>query len=353
MLKKLFTLTIVVLLMVGCSDKIENVISFSHENFQCTKKLKGEKIDIPSELSPNEIFVIRDSLVLICNENPAMKNKVGLYNLKTWELMGEFATRGHADNEFIDCNVTLNNNSNTFFLKDMQKSKFWICDIDSLANNKPCVKKQFDYSRDIIDLYPLDTTYVGFNFWYLNDNRYDNIVSPLAEYSMKKANRKNTSKSYKYFVANVTGGVIFKNPVNQDIWVAYKHDNIIEIYDRSLILKKIMQGPNYKKNTYATQKFNGQEMVMFTDKTYTSCYTGCYVTNKHVYLIYENHTCDIFPVKPQPVEVLKFDWSGNCLCNYQLDKFAYTISVNDGEDTMYATCCEENNGEIELIKYKL
>lgn len=352
-MKKISALVIGTLLICGCSDKAENTTFFSHNDFLSTKILKGERIDIPSELSPNEIFVLRDSLVLICNDNPSIKKKIGLYNLYTWELVGEFATRGHANNEFIDCSVILNGNRNTFFLKDMQKNKFWICDIDSLANNKSCATKQFNYSRNVIDLYPLDSTYVGFNFWYLNDSRYDNNVSSIAEYSMNNEEKELANRSYKYFVANVSGAIIFSNPLNQDIWVAFRHDNVIKIYDRSMNLKKVLQGPNNKKNIYKIGYFSNQEMVMFTDKSYTSCYTGSFTTDKHIYLIYENLTCDRFPSKPQPVEVLKFDWEGNCLCNYKLDKFAYTISVSSKEDTMYATCCEDNNGEIDLIKYKL
>ena len=351
-MEKIWVFTVVVFLLLGCSDKIENVTYFSHNDFQSTKNLKGEKVYVPSELSPNEIFVIRDSLVLICNDNPSIMKKIALYNFKTWNMISEFATRGHAENEFINCNVILNGNCNTFFLRDIQKNKFWICNIDSLSKNKPCVKNQFDYSRDVIDLYPFDSTYVGFNFWYLNDKRYDNLVYPIAEYSMK-GEHNTMNKSYKYFVANVTGGLIFTNPKNHDIWVAYRHDNVIEIYDRSLKLKKAMRGPNYKQNIYATQKFPNKEIVAFTNKSYTSCYTGCYTTDKNIYLIYENHTCDQFPENPQPVEILKFDWDGNCLCNYKLDKFAYTISVNSKEDILYATCSDENNGEIELFKYKL
>lgn len=337
----------------SCFDKNDNIVTFSHDDFQVQKTLKGEQIAVPTILSPNEMYVMHDSLVLVCNTNPGMKKKIGLYNLNTWNLLGEFAVRGHANDEFIDCSVVPSVNSNIFFLKDMQKAQFWICDIDLLSYNKPCAKSQFYYSRNAMDIYPLDSTYIGFNFWYLNDEKYDNNVPSIAEYSMKSHDDGKLKKSYDYFVANVTGGIIFRNPKNHEIWVAYRHDNTIEIYDDLLHLKRVMHGPNYKKNTYATQKFSHQEVVMFTSESYTSCYSGYYATDNYVYLIYENITCDKFPQKPKPVEILKFDWNGNCISNYKLDKFAYTISVNSKENILYATCCDENNGEVQFYKYRL
>ena len=340
-------------MLSGCYDNKENPVFFSHNDFHNTKELKGECIEVPTELSPDEMYVVRDSLVLICNTNPSIKKKIGLYNLKDWKLLGEYAERGHSNDEFIDCSVILKGNSNEFFLKDIQKSQFWICDFDSLAKNRPCAKRRFSYSRNVIDVYPLDSTYIGYNFWYLNDEKYDNNVSAIAEYPMREDIREVSKNKYKYFVANVTGGVVFRNPENHDIWVAYRHDNIIEIYDSLLNLQKTMKGPNYRKNKYVTQEMSNQEIVSFTDKSYTSCYTGGYVTNNHVYIIYENHTCDKFPQRPLPVEILMFDWDGNCLCNYRLDRFAYAISIDSKEKIMYATCCDENSGEIQLIKYSL
>lgn len=54
-----------------------------------------------------------------------------------------------------------------------------------------------------------------------------------------------------------------------------------------------------------------------------------------------------------PVEIFKLDFDGNLLCNYKLDRYVYSISINKKEDTLY---CASRPSVMEppvILKYKL
>ena len=81
------------------------------------------------------------------------------------------------------------------------------------------------------------------------------------------------------------------------------------------------------------------------------CYT---YTKNHVYLVYEGTNGTPYRMDNlKHVEIFKLDWNGNLLCNYQLDKHAFAISVDVKEEYLYACCFDSYEGEIEFIKYEL
>jgi hypothetical protein len=54
-----------------------------------------------------------------------------------------------------------------------------------------------------------------------------------------------------------------------------------------------------------------------------------------------------------PVEVLKFDWNGNLLCDYQLPQYVYAISVDSKEEYLYATTRVSAMDAAYMVRYKL
>lgn len=358
-------LYLIILLSLHISSCVNKSIKgqediFTHEDFKETLSLKGKIIKIPVGLSPQEMFLMRDSFVLVVNNNPGYKYKIALYSYPDWQLINEFARIGHAKDEFIDCDVTLiGSGNNKFYITDVTRNFCSTCNTDSLVNGRNCIEKSFFYSREVIDFCPLDNNeYAGFNFWYLHNEKFDNGVQAMATYKMEKSIDKDKTKEkrynkYKYFVANVTGGTVFENPKNHDVWVAYRNENRIEIYNKSMRLKKVLCGPVNTTPTLVAQKGQKMTEVLKSGKSYTSCFSRYIATDKHVFLIYENQNGVKYSSSPKPVEVLKFDWDGNPISNYKLDKFAYTLSIDSKEENLYATCCDSYTGEILFVKYKL
>lgn len=103
----------------------------------------------------------------------------------------------------------------------------------------------------------------------------------------------------------------------------------------------------------SVNKDNYNYIVFEKGKTYRG-YLAYTTTDKHIYLVYEGtngtpyQTMDL-----PPVEVFKFDWEGNLLSTYQLDKYIYTISVDSSEKYLYGTSCNSYEGEIVFIRYPI
>ena len=78
----------------------------------------------------------------------------------------------------------------SFYVQDIVQNKYWVCSVESLKNNKPCVLSSFNYSKDVISVCPLDSTYVGLDFWYIDIPEYNNgIESPLTFFLVMKTSQ--------------------------------------------------------------------------------------------------------------------------------------------------------------------
>ena len=329
--------------------------TFSHEDFLETKILQAQPLKLDSVVNFNKVYCVSDSFLLANNDDPAQKNKVQLYTLDGDKVKGGFAQLGHSKSELISCDIHYcNSGGDIFYVQDIVQNKYWVCSVESLKNNKPCVLSSFNYSKDVISVCPLDSTYVGLDFWYIDIPEYNNgIESPLTFYSCNENIARNRSRDYNYFVANVGGGVVFSNPVNGDIWVAFSHDNNISIYDADLCPKKQMNGPCAVEKHFQTRQIKGQQYVFFERDYFVDCYYDVAYTTDHVYLLYRNVNNIPYPKQLSPVEVHKFTWRGEPLSNYKLDRYAYSISVNTTEDMLYATCIDPETSEPQFVKYKL
>lgn len=354
-MKQLVTL-ISFLLLVACNSELpDDTFVFSHKDFPKTIKAEVQVLELDSIVNYDKIYCIGDSLLLANNDDPAQTNKVQLYSLDGKRKEGGFAQLGHSKSELISCDIHYcYSGSDIFYVEDVIQNKYWICSADSLKNNKSCVLNNFNYSKDVISLCPLDSTYIGLNFWFLDDIKYNNgIVNPLAIYSCKEQIGKERSKQYDYFVANVSGGSVFCNPNNNDVWLAYKHDNKICIYDKELHLKKQLQGPYKTEKKLLSEEMKGKSYIMFGANSYMACYYDAAYTQNYVYLIYRNINNTPFPKVSQPVEIFKLTWQGELVANYQLDRFAYSISVDSSNEYLYATCKDPITFERQFVRLKL
>ena len=158
---------------------------------------------------------------------------------------------------------------------------------------------------------------------------------------------------FPFFVASVNGARVFKNPQTQELWTADMHRDAIRIYNDSLKQIRELVGPDHFSPEYTRRQIDAPvAFVTFADECDYHAYTDYYITDKHIYLVYEGNKH--FDMKNlSPVEIFKLDFDGNLLCNYKLDRYVYSISINKKEDTLY---CASRPSVMEppvILKYKL
>ena len=194
--------------------------------------------------------------------------------------------------------------------------------------------------------------YIGYHMWYLDDKQFSKVDSPIGYYQKGEDSGKGMD-DFPFFVASVNGARLFKNPQTQELWTADMHRDAIRIYNDSLKQIRELVGPDHFSPEYTRRQIDAPvAFVTFADECDYHAYTDYYITDKHIYLVYEGNKH--FDMKNlSPVEIFKLDFDGNLLCNYKPDRYVYSISINKKEDTLY---CASRSSVMEppvILKYKL
>ena len=95
---------------------------------------------------------------------------------------------------------------------------------------------------------------------------------------------------FPFFVASVNGARLFKNPQTQELWTADMHRDAIRIYNDSLKQIRELVGPDHFSPEYTRRQIDAPvAFVTFADECDYHAYTDYYITDKHIYLVYEGN----------------------------------------------------------------
>lgn len=361
-MKKVLTVLLVIFVVVSsCTQPKESFdrVVFSREVFGTHINLDNPyEIVIDSLLNPVNFIVMNDSVLVVGNQDNC-EYLLEIYSLNTRQPLARLVTKGSGPNEMSACAVNIHSNASTeFYLQDINTQLYYTVNLDSiLKNNRLQLLSKFKYSSEVLstaDVCLLDNNhYIGYNMWYLDSEEYGNhISSPLHVYIKNEESKKGIN-DFEYFVASVNGAHFFKNPSTNDIWAADMHSDVIRIYNDSLAQIRILEGPDHFKPQYTRKQSNAPiNFVTFANDLDYRTYSDYFVTDKYIYLVYEgNKHNDLKEL--MPVEIFKFDFDGNFICDYKLDRYVYSISIDKSEKFLY---CASRKSVMEppvLLRYVL
>ena len=126
-----------------------------------------------------------------------------------------------------------------------------------------------------------------------------------------------------------------------------RHIDNFKIFNKKLDLKRNIEGPENLNPKYELRTNNH---VSFKEGFYQS-YPGICTTDSGIFALFS-------PIRRnqnnKSVEIFKFDWDGNLVHRYKLDKYIHTISVNSKGNYLYGSHFDENlMGDPKLLRYKL
>ncbi|MDR1338497.1 MAG: hypothetical protein LBK58_00300, partial [Prevotellaceae bacterium] len=111
--------------------------------------------------------------------------------------------------------------------------------------------------------------YIGYNFWYVNSDKYSNNVPALKKYAILKpddySDKQPQITNYNSFVAPVNTVCLTLHPSTKQIWFFGGHQDRIDIYDDSLKIVQTISGPNHYKVSYEAAKSNFPMSVTFSE----------------------------------------------------------------------------------------
>lgn len=347
------------LFLVGCQEKpINDERIFFRTDFRETKVMGNpEEIVIEDLLYPASFRVMYDSILVVGNQ-PVCDYQLELYSLKTLKPIKQLITKGNGPNEMFSCSLALHTNQDKpFYVQDSNAGICYVTDMKSLLANAafaPLCK--FRYSSEVLNTTDIclmgDNRYVGYHMWYLEDRSFSSVESPLAYYTYDD-NSGNGMQDYPYFVASVTGARLFVNPKTGKIWTLDFYRDRIQVYDDSLNVVASMQGPDGLVPSYTKHAMNAPvSFVTFEDGLYYAAYTDYYLTDKHIYLVYQG-TKSFNPKELPAVEVFKLDLDGSLLCNYKFDRHVYSISIDSKEKYLYGASRKSVEDPPVILRYEL
>lgn len=354
-------LFLLLITMTCCIDNpsivSENTIIFDRNDFKEKICLSNPDTIVSEALNPLFYHVIRDSLVLITNKDDSQDFKCGLYSI-TGEMKCELAPKGTGPYEFVSANIKIDsNNTDTFYIEDVVQNKLWIYNIDSVIDQGKMYKPSVvNIPRSIISYCPYtDDSFVGYHFWHCDNEMYNNDIPPLGIYRYNQVDSINSQKhEYKYFVANITGALLFTDKMKKDIWCANFYQDRIDIYNDSLQIKKSLLGPDQYNIKYAEIDEGNNKAIYFDRGNKFEAYRSFVLTDKHIYMLYlAIHDVPYTSDNLSPVEVFKLSWDGELLSIYKLDRYLYSISIDSEERYLYGTSCKSYNDTPDFVRYKL
>jgi hypothetical protein len=256
-----------------------------------------EEIVFDDLLDPWAFYVMYDTLVVV-NNSEKCEYGLELYSLNSMSQVAQFASKGQGPEDFLSFTCFVHSDfDSAIYACDRQTNRYCVIDLPkSIAEKRLNISRQFRYdaselhwNSDII--LPDDDHYIGYNFWYLPVEKYNNGVEALQRYPINHS-REYTGgaglipNAHPYLNASVNNANLLFNPKTKHIWLLDGHQDRISIYDDSLCLMKTVIGPDHYNIEYIDEiNASGLNVVLFSgDKDYKS-YSGAYtITESGIYI---------------------------------------------------------------------
>ena len=329
---------------ISCTES-ESLNRFERKDFEHSKKLVEDKIKLPDQLSsPIVLKVIRDSILVVLNLPSEVEGFqfLELYNLNNKSLITKALPIGRGPQEWLSC-VIEQANSEEVIVFDQITANAAIIDVDSLISDsstyQPTKIKLPNFTGSIARYN--DSLLIATDTRYLRSSKYHNKgisrlfkfpISGLSEELMLKFRQYNNYN----FVSNISQAKIVCKE-NGVIFVADQTHDEIEQYNADLKLENVLKGPD----DFEVEYFVQNNMVL-TKQNHTSYY-GVATSPEGFYCIYAGRN-EIEEDFQSPVEVFKISWDGNLISRYELNVFAFDLSVGQRENQFYAVGFDPDEG---------
>jgi hypothetical protein len=328
-----------------CNAKKDPVTS----GFPHLVNLKSTPVPIASSQLGEVVDIeIMDSLLIL---NEMFSDKIfKLFNPYRGKLIGSYIHKGKGPLEVVyPCRIHIRSN-NTFAQFDRGLKQL---DLFSIIKDKiPSVKfsSKFQIKLNQFEVYPVNDSILlctgvfengRYCIYNLNSSK-QTVSEQYPEY--KVTSRFNDLNKAMVYQPSITIKPDKKQFVSFEGRVAYfEIINIEHLTTKRIIAKSYFEPSLCVVNGQATFQKNNP----FTYHSPTS-------TNKYIYVIYAGKSREEFGSECYAGDnLLVYDWSGNPIVNYKLDRSLKIMTLDQEKMQVYGFCTNPTTGEPEIIKYQL
>lgn len=359
-LKNTISYVIGVLLLLGCKRATSGdatAIVYPEDFRKHAVEIHGTQVHLDEEMIYANRFFVYDSLLIVRNNPKSQKNLIEIRNLHTMDLMKSFFSYGEGPEEFLLCQMSLNENK--LVIRDSMRDRFTFVNLDSILH--PDYKPVFiKYSGDYHEFAPYksDSAVMLNAYTYKNDKLGINIDVPRLNKASLKKTIVNPYKpsDFEVYPYNVTNGRIAVSESNSIILYASAHTPNIELFDNNLNLLKNIKVPDYYEDKIQVIKKEDAGVVFKEWLPYAT--SAISIINNCFYLLYngfyyeteipieKNKDPKFFPL------ILKISMDGKLQKVYHCDRYIFNMSIVENGKTAYLSGFDED-GNYALYKYVL
>jgi hypothetical protein len=330
-----FLFSFSLLIMLSCSRKIE------YDNFPETHALVGEKLNMNNNLGRPYYIKINDNHLVIRDDQ--YETKFTIFNI---DSLHNVSFIGHENKKLINPGPILIK-MGQFFTYDNDKKKFI-----SFYESEPDLSNSFLIPDQVIfDVVEVsDSIFLAVGV--LSQKRFA-LINRQGNVYFKDVNYPITTnaKIPDYIKSIACLSKLTINPNCTRIAAATQYGELLQIFEIDLDIPQIKEISRYEKflPEFSVKEINNALNYVPSQKTRWG-YLSIASNEKQIYALYSGklQKRGVFFDTGSIVHV--FDWDGNCLKKYQLDRDVLSISLYD--HYIYALY-KMPNGEYDLIKYPL
>ena len=350
-----------VLLFSGCErtpQRNGNPIVYPKDFRNQAVEIKGTQVQLDEDMIYANRFFVYDSLLIIRNHSKSQRGLIEIRNLHTMDLLKNLFAYGEGPNEFLLCQMTLNENK--LILRDNMRDYFTFVNLDSILNPdyQPVFTK---FSGDYHEFAPYkgDSAVILNAYTYKNDKLDIHIDGPRLQKASLSQTIVNPYKptDFDAYPYNVTNGWIAVSGSHPRILYASSYTPDLELYDYNLNLLHNIKIPDYYEDKIDIVKKMDAGLV-FRKRLPTATY-ALSVMNDSFYLLYNGFCYDVseFSIEKNkdpkffPL-ILKIGMDGRLQKVYHCDRYAFNMSIAENGKTAYLNGLDED-GNYALYKYEL
>ncbi len=343
---KIKLLSLITIVMISCTKNKKTPLFNDFQSVSTKKLTNSEKIFFKSNLFFSHMFDMKFCNDLILIQDLNSKHLFKIANLQNYSLTN-FGKRGEGPGELNTqaAHGSFDYKNNLLFITDNQK--YYIYNVDSIlnGNQKPFKKFKFKFDNDFY----LSSTYCN----------NDLIVGGMMEkrFGIFNIDSKNNFSKHKYTnkQSPFVNQAKYYNHPSKSI-VAYFQTNsatmgIMTIEKEDVFLKEKIWWRSEGK-----QVMDGKTTSIDHGKNPRIAFISATVGEKSIFALYSGkspllHSIDSLTDAFLSCHVLEFDWEGNPIAHYVLDKQVRSIAYDEMNYILYAA--SYSGGEPHLIKYNL
>ena len=347
--KLIINICFLIIIFVSCqkSEKYENAITFSFNDFNTIMKLNANTIEFDELIMKPLKFVLSDSLLIV--QNIRTENMIYVYNINTKMKVGEYISWGSGPNE-LQRIKDLQLVDSTLYITDTNLSRINLYDINDfhlLTSITPKHKVQID-----------DRFYSAA---YTNNGYVATTMNPddkrLVFYN-SNGEKEYTISDYPYYGTQLSDfekmeGFLSSIVVSQKhkrIYLFGMNTDLIEIYDFNGELIKRLHGPEQFFPQIKTASLGDGYFKMAYNDDSRFAFSSPIVIDDEIYVSYSGNSQKENEEISQIKHILVFDKDCNPVRGYELSKSIVSFTIDPIKKHIYAT---SNIPDFHIVVFKL